>query len=257
VTHEGAEHRSPARAVASKRHGRCDAARDVTKIARPMSSPVIARAHTLSLAVCLLTACRPASSRGAPPAADVVPASEAAVRVAAPPPSGAPARWTLSPRDAQAHGFAALGFSLDQPPRSMIATRFPAQGTLALFSGPPGGPLGALVEVDNLSGSDVISLRDALRTAVAVRIGNPRVIGEPERVNFAGALHDAVSLLAGNGPARTQYCVVMVPAPVTVPQGLLVWLYISGLGVVTPSCASVLAHPAMNGFATGFQLDPG
>lgn len=148
-----------------------------------------------------------------------------------------------------------MGFSLAAPPRSMIATRFPAQGTLVLFSGPPGGPLGALVEVDALSGSDALSLRDALRTAAAVRIGNPRVVGDPEQVTFGEAQRSAVPMLAGNGAARTLYCVVMVPATERTPQGLLVWLYISGHGVDAPGCAPVLAHPSLAPIASGFRIE--
>ncbi len=171
-------------------------------------------------------------------------------------PPTAESRWMLSARDAQSHGFAPVGFSLAVAPRSMIATRFPAQGTLALFSGPPGGPLGALVEVDTLSGSDALSLRDALRTAAAVRIGSPRVVGEPEQVAFASEQHAAVPMLAGSGVARTLYCVVMVPATERTPQGLLVWLYVSGHGVEVPGCASVLAYPAITPIASGFRLEP-
>ncbi len=212
----------------------------------------------IGLAATMLVACRPAAPRGpANEARDVTAPRDAATRAPAPPPSSAPPPWTLTARDAQAHGFASVGFSLDHAPTSMIATRFPAQGTLALFSGPPGGPLGALVEVDTLSGSDPLSLKDALRTAVAVRIGNPRVVGEPERVSFAGAPHDAVPMIAGTGPARTLYCVVMVPAPVGIPQGLLVWLYVSGLGAGAPGCAAVVAHPALGSFAASFHVDPG
>ncbi len=220
--------------------------------------PQIKRGLTRLAAAALLVACRPAATQSpSAPRRDAGASRDALTRAPAPPPSSDPSRWTLTPRDAQAHGFAAVGFSLDRAPTSMIATRFPAQGTLALFSGPPGGPLGAIVEVDTLSGSDPLSLKDALRTAVAVRIGNPRVLGEPERVSFAGAPHDAVPMLAGTGPARTLYCVVMVPAPVGIPQGLLVWLYVSGLGVAVPGCAAVVAHPALESFAAGFHVDPG
>jgi hypothetical protein len=202
-----------------------------------------------------LCACRPVARDAAQRAGDAPAPPLADARAPAAPPSSVTARWVVSARDAQSHGLSAVGFSLDEAPRSLIATRFPAQGTLALFSGPPGGPLGAIVEVDGLSGSDALSLRDALRTTPSVRIGNPRVLGEPEEVRLGGATRAAVSMLAGAPPARALYCVVMVPPPEGAPQGLLLWLYASGVGVPSPSCEPVMAHPAIAALATGFRVE--
>lgn len=202
-----------------------------------------------------LGACRPVARDAAQHAGDAAAPAIADARAPAAPPSSTASRWSITARDAQSHGLAAVGFSLDEAPRSLIATRFPAQGTLALFSGPPGGPLGAIVEVDGLSGSDALSLRDALRTTPSVRIGNPRVLGEPEQVQLGGAARAAVSMLAGSAPARALYCVVMVPPPDGAPQGLLVWLYTSGVDVPSPSCEPVLAHPAIAGLAAGFRVE--
>ncbi len=207
------------------------------------------------VAVCVcLAACRPSRVREPAAAAARAPDGlDAAVPDAAAPPERAP-RWTLSAREAQQHGLAPLGFTLDDAPRSLIATRFPAPGTLALFSGPPGGPLGAIVEVDTKSGSDALTLRDVLRTSTAVRIGAPREFGEPEQVRFGGVLRNALAMTAGAGPSRTHYCLVMVPPPEGVPEGFLVWLYTAGQGVTAPSCVAVLEGPVLRAFAEGFRL---
>lgn len=170
------------------------------------------------------------------------------------PPAPLGARWELSAADAVAHGLPALGFAFEEAPRALIATRFPAHGAYAVFSGPPGTPLGILVEADGLSGQDVQTLRDALRTSPTTRIGSPRDLGEAEAVRFGTEARSAVALLAGTGAARTHYCVVMVPSPEGFTRGLLVWLYAAGRGVRSPSCAQVLSQPVLAAAAAHFRL---
>lgn len=170
------------------------------------------------------------------------------------PPEPPSTRFEVTPRETEAHGLAAIGFAFEAVPRSLIATRFPAPGVLAVFSGPPGGPLGMLVESDGLSGGDAATLHDALRTAPSTRIGADRVIGDPVERAIGGVARGAVAMLAGNGRARTHYCVAVIPAVEGAGRGLLVWFYGAGQGVEAPSCDAVLAHPVLAAAAGRFVV---
>lgn len=204
----------------------------------------------------VLAACRPRGTTEAPatrrPEAPV--AREAPAVEPMTPPDAPSTRWAVTAREAEAHGLAAIGFAFEEVPRSLIATRFPAPGTLAVFSGPPGGPLGILVESDGLSGGDAAALHDALRTAPSTRIGAERVIGDPVERAVGGVTRAAVAMLAGTGRARTHYCVVVIPAVEGAGRGLLVWLYAAGGGVAAPSCEAVLGHPVLAAAAEGFRV---
>jgi hypothetical protein len=164
-------------------------------------------------------------------------------------------RWSVTPRESQAHGLPALGFSLASPPRALIATRFPAAGMLVIFSGPSGGPLGAVAEIDALSTGDPVTLRDALRTTTLVRVGTPREMGESAQVALGDATYGAVAMLAGVGNARTHYCVVVVPGSDGMSRGLLLWFYVPGRGVTVPRCDGVLGHRVFVPFIEGFRRE--
>ncbi len=170
------------------------------------------------------------------------------------PPALRPTRFAVTPREAVAHGLAPLGFAIARVPPSLIATRFPAAGTLAVFSGPPGGRVGVLVEADGLSGGDATTLREALRTAPAPRIGADRVLSAPEPRSLGGVTLGAVAMLAGSGRSRTHYCVVVVPTQEGAARGLLAWFYGSGQGITTPSCDGVFAEPVLAAAAEGFTV---
>jgi len=213
---------------------------------------------TLVTLVWLLLACRPRALRGAQPTPQVAspPSSErdASVEAFMVPPTRSPSRVAVTPQEAESHGLAAMGFAIDDVPRSLIVTRFPGAGVLAVLSGPPGGPLGILVESDGLSGGDAVTLREALRTVALPRIGAERVLGDVVAQNLGGVSRSAVSLLAGVHYARTHYCVVVIPAMEGAGRGLLVWFYGSGYGVTTPSCDTVMQHPVLAAVATRFEV---
>jgi len=207
--------------------------------------------------VSLLAACRPrgvAETRGGPRTAPGPTAPDTRVVDPMTPPDAPSTRWAVTPREAEAHGLAAIGVAFEAVPRSLIVARFPAPGTLAVFSGPPGGPLGILVESDGLSGGDATVLHDALRTAPSTRIGAERVIGDAVDRTVGGVTRGAVPMLAGTGHARTHYCVVVVPAVEGAGRGLLVWFYSTGIGLAAPSCDAVLSHPVLAEAADGLRV---
>jgi hypothetical protein len=115
--------------------------------------------------------------------------------------------------------------------------------------------LGIVVEIDTLSGSNPITLRDALRTTHSARVGTPRVVGDATEVNLGGQTAMAVPMLAGVGPTRAHYCVVIAAAAEGASRGLLLWFYTAGHRIPAPDCAVVMAHATLRKVAEGFRLE--
>lgn len=153
--------------------------------------------------------------------------------------------------EARSKGLPGIGFRVDPKGTSLSLKKFPQPEKYLIASGPPGGPLLAMVwPADGLEG-DVSVIEQAVRRHFVRPFHQPLVIGEPGQVMLGGASRPALAFMAGQRLSRTAWCGVIVSGA---SGSLLVTLGCMPGHAESLSCAEVVAEPNLATFARTFAL---
>lgn len=152
--------------------------------------------------------------------------------------------------EAQSKGLPPIGFQVDATGTSLSLTTFPEPDKYLIASGPPGGPLLAIVWATDASESHAGAIEGAIYKHFSQRWQQPLVVGELGQVEIAGAARLALSFTTGQAMRRTAWCGVLVGASLFVTFG-------RALGQAPAlSCADVMSEPSLVAFARSFTLLP-
>jgi hypothetical protein len=148
--------------------------------------------------------------------------------------------------DAKAKGLSAIGMRV--APGTLSVLPFPEPDKYLIASGPPGGPLLAIVWQ-----TDQREVEAAVRAHFSQPWLQPLVVGDATTLDVAGATRPAVAFMTGESLRKTAWCGVLVGgASGTV---LLTVGRAPGQAAAT-SCAEVIAEPSLAGFVKSFVLVP-
>lgn len=151
--------------------------------------------------------------------------------------------------EAKAHKLPAVGFRVDSP--GLELSKFPEPEIYLIGSGPPGGPLAAIVWSVLASAGDAGALEKAVRGRHSEAWQQPLVIGEAATVTIGGEDRPALAFMTGTSLRKTAWCGVLVGGP----QGsVFITLGRSPGQAASMSCAEVLAQPSLAAFARTFAL---
>jgi hypothetical protein len=178
---------------------------------------------------------------------------------AMPPP---PAAWPTPPQsipfvvtadEARALGLPSIGFRVDLAGTSMSGGKFPEAGKYLTASGPPGGPLLAIVWATAQRESHLGAVEAALREHFSQPWQQPLVIGTGGSVHIGGAPRPALAFMTGESLNKIAWCGVVLSTP---NASVLVTLGRGPGYAAAMSCEEVLAHPSLAAFARSFTLLP-
>jgi hypothetical protein len=156
----------------------------------------------------------------------------------------------VTAEEARSKGLAGIGFRVDEEGTSLSVKKFPPDRYL-MASGPPGGPLSAMVWPADGREGDVNVIEQAVRRHFVKPFHQPLVIGEPGEVMLGGTSRQALAFMTGVKLSKTAWCGVLVSGS---GGSLLVTLGCMPGHVESMSCADVLAEPNLATFARTFTL---
>jgi hypothetical protein len=157
----------------------------------------------------------------------------------------------VTAEEARSKGLPGIGFRVDMRGTAMSLAKFPEPGIYLIGSGPPGGPLNAIVFPADGHEGDAGALEQAVRRHHAERWQQPLVIGEPGEVMFAGGSRRALAFTTKPAPARIAWCGVLISGA----GGSLLVTLGHGAGQATSiPCADVITEPNFATFARTFAL---
>jgi hypothetical protein len=149
--------------------------------------------------------------------------------------------------DAKAKGLPAIGVRVD--PGTLSVLPFPEPDKYLIASGPPGGPLLAIVwQTDRADAIDA-----AVRAHFAQPWQQPLVVGESSTIEIAGAKRAALAFMTGESLRKTAWCGVLVGGA---SGAVLVTLGRAPGQAAAMTCAEVIAEPSLAGFVKTFALVP-
>lgn len=155
--------------------------------------------------------------------------------------------------EAQAKGLARVAFRVDPAGTPLMLRKFPEADKYLIASGPPGGPLLAIVWATDEREADGAALERAVRKHFSQPWLEPLEIGAPGNLTIAGASRAALAFTTGKQIGRTGWCGVIVPAQ---DAAVFVTLGRAAAPPATLSCEQVVAEPSLATFARTFELVP-
>lgn len=155
--------------------------------------------------------------------------------------------------EAQAKGLAGVAFRVDPAGTPLILRKFPEPDKYLIASGPPGGPLLAIVWATNERDADGAAVERAVREHFSQPWMQPLEVGAPGTLTIAGAPRAALAFTTGKGIGRTGWCGAIVPAK---DAAVFVTLGRAAPPPSTLSCEEVVAEPSLATFARTFELVP-
>lgn len=156
----------------------------------------------------------------------------------------------VTAEEARSKSLAGIGFRVDEEGTSLSLRKFPPDRYL-MASGPPGGPLSAMVWPANGREGDVDAIEQAVRRHFVKPYHQPLVIGELGEVMLGGAARPALAFMTGVKLSRTAWCGVLVSGS---GGSLLVTLGCMPGHAESMSCAEVIAESNFATFARTFTL---
>jgi hypothetical protein len=155
--------------------------------------------------------------------------------------------------EAQAKGLPRIGFRIDPTGTPLSVHKFPEPDKYLIASGPPGGPLLAIVWTLDERDADAAALERAVRRHFSQPWQAPLELGAPGNLSIAGASRTALAFTTGQSLRRTAWCGAIVNG-----QGasVLVTLGRAPGPAASMSCADVVAEPSLAAFARTFALVP-
>jgi hypothetical protein len=152
--------------------------------------------------------------------------------------------------EAQARQLPRIGFRVDATGTSLSLGKFPDADKYLIASGPPGGPLLAIVWRAEEREDDLAAVERVVRRRYA-RPRDQLVVGEAGTITLGGVERPALAFTTGQGRGRIGWCGVMATGAHA--SALVAF----GRGVregATLSCAEVVAEPSLAAFARTFTL---
>ena len=98
----------------------------------------------------------------------------------------------------------AVNVFVDYTGTGLTAFKFPSERAYVSFSGPPGGPLGLVVEAPGKSVANGIDLSVIAKE----RCGATAMISKPQSIVFSGANRPAISCVYGEAVARAEHLLI-------------------------------------------------
>lgn len=156
----------------------------------------------------------------------------------------------ITASDAKAHGLPAFYFKVDTNGTTLTTTPFPEPGKYLIASGPPGGPLLAIVWAVEGTAADLDAVERAIRLRFAEAWQQPLAIHQPGTVTIAGEDRPALAFSTGQGMRRTGWAGVIVSGS----DGAVLVTLGRGIANAAPACAEIVAEPSLAAFARSFAL---
>lgn len=155
--------------------------------------------------------------------------------------------------EAHAKQLPRIGMRVDPSGTELRLTKFPEPDKYLIASGPPGGPLLAIVWTTDEREADTAAVERAVKKHFSQEWQQPLQIGEAESVSLAGAIRAALSFTTGQSLRYTGWCGAIVS---TKDSSILVTLGRTPTGGSKPTCAEVLQEPNLAAFARTFTVLP-
>ncbi len=153
--------------------------------------------------------------------------------------------------DAKEKGLPAIGMRVE--PGTLSVLPFPEPDKYLIASGPPGGPLLAIVWQADARTGGAAAVDAAVRSHFAQPWQQPLVIGDATTLLIAGAKRPALAFMTGESMRKTAWCGVLVGGA----SGTVLVTVGRAPGQATAmSCAEVIAEPSLAGFVKTFALVP-
>jgi hypothetical protein len=157
----------------------------------------------------------------------------------------------VSADESKEHGLPPIGMRVDATGTNLSLLKFPEPDKYLIASGPPGGPLLAIVWTTEEHESDAAAVERAVRKLFSNEWQKPLEIGAAGTVTLAGASRPALAFTTGQSLRYTGWCGTLVTAKA---GSILVTFGITPNAGAKPACAEVLAEPNLAAFARTFSV---